>query len=280
MSPSTRPALAAILELVARARSVDFNDYRKETVERRVAHRIAASGSRDEDDYRARLERDPAELDHLVRALLIPVTSFFRDGAVFEALAKRVIGDLLASGAPTVRAWVIGAATGEEAWTLAMLLARACAAERERAFEVLATDLDESSLESAREGVYPREAAAHLPRELVDRFLEPRGDGLRVRDELRPFVRFVRHDVVGPRLAPREAVLASFDLVLCRNVLIYFDERLRGQALARIATVLRPGGALVLGSAESVPSEDACGLVRYPALDAALRVYRRVGGGP
>jgi chemotaxis methyl-accepting protein methylase len=165
---------------------------------------------------------------------------------------------------------VVGASTGEEAWSVAMLLAEACPPPG--AFEVLASDLDPAALEVARSGRYAREAALAVPERLRARFLTPEGGAVRMVPELRERVRFARHDLMGRRLAPPEAVVASFDLVLCRNVLIYFTRRLQEKAFERLAELLRPGNLLVMGLAEWLPGRLA---ESFAPLDARLKIYRR-----
>jgi chemotaxis methyl-accepting protein methylase len=156
-----------------------------------------------------------------------------------------------------------------------MLLARPWHPGSPSRFEVLASDIDGSSLEVARHGHYPAEAAAAIPAGLRARFVEHAGRWCRITGELRHHVRFAQHDLMGRVLSPREAVVASFALVLVRNVLIYFDRRLQDKALDRLAAVLEPGGALVLGDAESLPPTFADRFSPFPDVDRRLRIYRR-----
>ncbi len=275
-------AADCVLGLLARRRGVDVRDWRPEVLERGLRARALATGCADLDAYRARVERDPAELDRLFEAVVVRVSGFFRDPAVFEALERRVIPELAARRSPEtpLRAWTIGAATGEEAYSLAMLLAAAATSLPALDFEVLATDVDDSALAAAREARYSALAAAAVPPPLAARFLVPEAGGalLRVAEPVRARVRFARHDLAKPRHAPPEAVLASFDLVLLRNVLLYFDERLRERAIERVAGALRPGeGVLVLGLSESLPPGARA---KFEPIDAALRIYRRAPAGP
>jgi two-component system CheB/CheR fusion protein len=265
----------SILEIVARLRGLDLRDYRRPTLARRIASRVGTSGL-DVREYERRLPHDPRELDVLAGELLVQVTSFFRDPAVFLGLEKAVAPSLLAttSDREVLRAWAVGAATGEEAYSLAMVLSDACEKEGRR-YEVLATDRSGPALESAREGRYSEDEAAPVPASLRERFFRRDGERLQVVDHLRDHVRFTEHDLMELRLAPREAVLASFDLVLCRNVLIYFDARYQERACERFSTVVRPGGALVLGHAESLRPNVAARFVPFPGVDGSLRIYQR-----
>jgi len=266
------PSLQGILALIAERRGIDFRDYRQDTVRNRLESRMKAAGCGDLAAYRARLLGEHEEVDRLVEALVVPVTEFFRDGWVFRELADRVLPTLpVASG--VLRAWVVGTATGEEAYTVAMLLAEA-AGQHGRGFEVLASDLDLRSLEVAREGVYREAAVQAVAPELRERYFRRERAGLRVVDSIRGRIRFAQHDLVGLRLAPGEAIVAAFDVVLCRNVLIYFDASLRAKAVERLAAVLEPGGALIIGPSEALP-EGIRGLDPYPGVSPGARIFRR-----
>jgi chemotaxis methyl-accepting protein methylase len=248
--------LEPLLTLLA-ARGHDFRDYRHDVLSRRVRERMDALRVRDLGDYLGRVAGDGGELDRLIDTLLIATSAFFRDPATFTALADTVIPRLALGGGP-VRAWVAGSATGEEAWTLAMLLAEH-APSLDGRFEVFASDVSVRALEIARRGAYPAARADEVPASYRHHLIE-RGDEVLVADALRGRVTFCHHDLLGPTLVPPEAVLARFELVLCRNVLIYLDDRLQERLCARLASTLAPGGVLVLGPFESLP----------PALDALL----------
>jgi chemotaxis methyl-accepting protein methylase len=268
--------LEAILGHVAREKGLDLRDYRRPTLARRVRARMEALGDPDAATYRRRTESDRRELDRLAEALLVRFTSFFRDPAVFDALARsvlpRLVREAAARDAP-VRAWVVGAASGEEAYSVAMVLADLCR-EAGRPFQVLGTDRSEQAVELARRGLYHEDELAPLPERLRELFA-PSDGAFVVRDSLKAQVRFARHDLMAPRLSPPEAVLASFDVVLCRNVLIYLDERYRARAFERLATVVQEGGALVLGSSEALPLGMAERFAPFPGTDASSRIFRK-----
>jgi two-component system CheB/CheR fusion protein len=271
--------LPALLELVRQRVGVDFRDHRRDILVKGVRSRLAATGAADLDGYRQILERDPAETERLVEALVLPVSSFFRERDVFEALANSVLPEqrLRARGAP-VRVWAAGVATGEEAWSLAMLLATARDGAAGQRMELLATDIDERSLSVARLGRYPARVAAEVPESLRARFLRPHGfDDVVVADELRGLVTFARHDLLGATLAPAEAVVASFQMIVLRNVLLYFDPRLREKAFERLSAVIKPGGALVLGGFESIPAPADSRFHPYPGVPEALRIFQSSG---
>jgi chemotaxis methyl-accepting protein methylase len=265
-----------ILAEVAERRGIDFRDYRPDTLRNRLESRMLAAGCADLHAYHSRLMAEREEIDRLVESLVVPVTEFFRDGWVFRELADRVLPALPVSSG-TLRAWVVGTATGEEAYTVAMLLAEAAARQRGRGFEVLASDLDQRSLEVARAGLYSAAAVQAIPPELRQRYLRSEGSGFRMMDSIRGRVHFAQHDLMGPRLAPKEAIVAAFDLVSCRNVLFYFDASLRAKAVERLAAVVEPGGALVIGPTEALPPDPRGHFAPYPGVGPGARVFRRAG---
>lgn len=268
------PHLTEILALVAERRGVDFRDYRRETLERRAELRVRATGSANLEAYASLLRAQPAEIDRLVETLVIPVTEFFRDGWVFGELAERVVPEL-ARRKGVVTTWVAGAATGEEAYSIAMVLADVSSRSNGAGFEVVASDIDRRSLEVARAGVYAAASAASIPDDLRRRYLRGEGDKVRIAESVRQRVRFAEHDLVGARLAPTEAIVASFDLVLCRNVLLYFDDSLRATAAERLASVLEPDGVLVLGTSEPLPPRIAGAFRPYPGAAVGSGIYCR-----
>jgi two-component system CheB/CheR fusion protein len=266
--------LEGILALVAERRQIDFRDYRRDTLWSRLEVRIRACRCAGLDEYEERLANEPDEIHRLVESLVVPVTSFFRDPAVFRAVAERVLPQLI-SNRGLVRAWVIGAATGEEAYTMAILLAEASSQQRGAGFELIATDLGRASLEVGRAGWYPKEAVQTVPAELRARYFRQERDGQRLSDIIRRRVRFAEHDLVGQHLAPPEAIVASFDIVLCRNVLLYFDAALRAQASSRLAAVVEPGGALVVGGSEALPDAAMASFRCWPGLSPAAGIFKR-----
>ena len=263
-----------ILALMRTRSGVDFSDHRRETVRRGIECRVKATGVASLADYREFLESHTEELCRLAHALVVPVSAFFREPEVWEALQREVLPALAARPPPGgLRAWSVGVASGEEAWTLAMLLVSLGDAGALPIGQVLATDVDERSLARARAGQY--HVADSVPPIWRERFFRRVGADLVVGAELRARVTFAQHDLIGPRLAPSEAIVAAFDLMAVRNVLIYFDARLRTKALERLRGVLRPGGVLVLGSFESLEGEALRGFRPYPGIREALRIYQR-----
>lgn len=210
-------------------------------------------GLQDLGSYRVLLEARPAEWDELDRLCRITISRFYRDRAVWEALAR----DVLPALGSRPRAWSAGCASGEEPYTLALL----------GELRIVATDVDETVLRRARAGVYGASSFKELPPALLERGFVRQGARWRIRPEIAERVTFLRHDVrAGAPDGP-------FDLVLCRNLAFtYFDEELQRAAAATLAAALRPGGALVLGTHERLPY-GAAGFEPWPA---APCVHRRV----
>jgi chemotaxis methyl-accepting protein methylase len=276
-NPSDRPEpprLEPILAEIARRRGIDFRDYRPDSVLRGVRARMTERGETDLERYRHSLD-DDTEITRLIEAMVVPWSRFFRDTPVFEALGDRVLPALAFNHLEhrPLRAWCVGAATGEEAWTTAMLMAEVCDAPGGPGWELFATDIDRRTLAAAESGHYPAVSVEPVPERYRSKYLIPDGDRFVLAPALRSRVRFLFHDLLGTTLAPSAAIVAAFDLVLLRNVLIYFDRRLQEKAVARLAAVLPPGGVLVLGEVETLPGPVVEHFDMYPGLDPALRIF-------
>ena len=266
-----------LLALVARRRGVDFRDHRRSIIERGIATRLKASGLSTLEQYTAWVDRDDAEADLLVAALVVPVSSFFRDPEVFDALETRVIPEQLARTAGPLRTWVVGAATGEEAWSWALLLASCRERHGGPPVDVLGSDVNGGALAVAKMGRYPAASSADVAGRFKKHLEGGAGDEIVMPEGIRRRVLFAQHDLMGPRVAPAEAILASFQIVSFRNVLIYLNQRLRRKALERLGSVLKPEGVLVLGMVETLSPDLEGRFVPYPGTAPALRIYRRVG---
>jgi chemotaxis methyl-accepting protein methylase len=211
-------------------------------------------------EYAALLEANPDEADHLLDALTINVTRFFRNAPSWWRLAE-----LLPPPRPggQFRAWSAGCATGEEAYTLAMLLAD----RQGEAFTVDASDVDPACLRTGSEGRYGQATFQETPAPMLERWTEADGDGRRVIEQLRGRVRWKRHDL-GTDSPPHP----PYDLIACRNVVIYFTREAQDGLYHRLADALRPGGLLLLGKVE-LPVGTA--RARFQAVDLRERIYRR-----
>jgi two-component system CheB/CheR fusion protein len=247
--PEQEIALQEILAHVRAQTRHDFAVYKRATVLRRIGRRMQVAHRPDLPAYLDFLRGHPTEADDLVGDLLISVTQFFRDPAAWEALARDVIPRLFEDKGPDdeVRAWTCGCATGEEAYTLAiLLLEQAARMERPPRLLVFATDMDDAAIAHAREGSYPETIAADVAPERLRRWFTLDSGRYRIRREVRETVLFASHDVL------RNTPFSRLDLVTCRNLLIYLNRDAQERALETFHFALRPEGLLMLGPAESV----------------------------
>lgn len=261
--------LEAMLSLVRERTGVDFRGYRAAAVGRRIQNRMLALRVERAEDYLELLRLREGEAERLLEQLTIKVSRFYRHAPAFECLRREVLPELARThpGRP-LRLRSVGCGLGEEAWTLAMLLEEAGLPGT-----IDATDIDSSALVAAREAVYRGDALAELPAGLAGRYLEPvrvaRKLRYRVRELLRERVRFARHDLTGS--GPAAAAEAPYDLVCCRNVLIYLEPAAQEQALRALLRMLGSSAYLCLGEAEW-PLPAIAGSLRALGRDA--RVFR------
>jgi two-component system, chemotaxis family, CheB/CheR fusion protein len=248
----------------------DFSNYKRSTLLRRIERRMALHQLARIGDYVHHLRENPQEADLLFKELLIGVTDFFRDPAVWERVRQEVFPALFAARPEggQLRAWVPGCSTGEEAYTLAMVFTEAL----ERAappvafsLQVFATDIDKGAIDRARAGVFPVGIAAAVGLERLKRFFVEDPRGYCVTKKLREMVVFAPQNLV------MDPPFTKLDLVSCRNLLIYFEPVLQRKALAIFRYGLKPGGFLVLGEAETVGQPPGC----FLALPNKARIYRR-----
>ena len=243
-----RDVLTRIFDLLRQESGIDFNDYKSSTVGRRIERRLLLTDTGGLEQYLEKIAADPAELRSLYRDLLIGVTRFMRDEEAFDKLANDVLPGLVQAVPPgeEMRLWVPGCATGEEPYTLAMLVSETFRAQgRPPNFRVFATDVHRASLEVASAGVYAREAADRVPAVLRELYFKPHRDGLQISSDLRGHVVFAQHNVL------KDAPFTRLDLLSCRNLLIYFTPPAQRKALSLFHFALKTGGTLVLGPSES-----------------------------
>jgi two-component system CheB/CheR fusion protein len=261
-------ALRDILALVRIRSGHDFSAYKRATLLRRIGRRMQVSQLETIGGYLRYLREQPGELSGLLRDLLISVTNFFRDPDAFAVLADQVVPRLFAGkhGRDQVRVWVAGCASGEEAYTLAMLLSdHAQHLDDPPQIVIFATDIDEDALAEGRAGRYPDTIAADVPRSDLDKYFAREGSLYRVRKELRELVLFSPHNVL------RDPPFSRLDLVSCRNLLIYLNRAAQDRVLGTFHFALRDNGYLLLGSSESAEG----GPGYFTAVDAKQRIYGR-----
>src|SRR5690242_11061224 len=245
----------------------DFSRYKRSTILRRIARRMQLNYLEDLQSYLDRLRQQPDEVRALADDFLITVTHFFRDPEVFEKLEKEVIPHLFDNKGPTdtLRVWSVGCATGEEAYTLAMLLLEeAGRREAPPQIQIFASDLHKRSLEKAREGYYSGDITVDVSMERLKRFFRKEGDGFRIQKELRDLVVFAPHNLLG------DPPFSRLDLIACRNLLIYLDRDVQRDVIELFHYALNPQGGLLLGSSETVDASDL-----FRTDDKKLCFYRK-----
>ena len=245
----------------------DFSKYKRSTVLRRIARRMQVTRTDDLKEYYAVMRDSADEAQALLGDLLISVTTFFRDAEAFEVIIKDVLPQIFTGKNPeeTIRVWVSGCATGEEAYTFAMLLLEEAAKHPLRPpIQVFGSDLDSRALVAAREGRFPLTIEADIGEDRLRRFFNREGDHYRIRQEVRDIVLFAVHDLL------KDPPFSHVDLISCRNVMIYLDRDLQEQLCSTFHYALEPGGYLFLGGSET--ADNPPGLFR--CIDRAARIYR------
>jgi two-component system CheB/CheR fusion protein len=265
---SITDGMQSILKLLRTEYGIDFSHYKPSTVERRVERRLLLNQSVDLEAYAKQLAEDSGELNALYKDLLIGVTRFFRDPEAFDYLEHHVLPELVrrTTEQEELRFWVAGCATGEEAYSLAILLHEALtASKRPLDVKIFATDVHRASLEVASLGIYSAESLSKVSPARLTRYFVPHGDRFQVAGDLRKLIVFAPHNVI------RDAPFTRLDLVTCRNLLIYFQPVAQKKVLGLFHFGLKAGGILFLGPSES-PGELAD---EFEPLQAHWRIYRK-----
>jgi two-component system CheB/CheR fusion protein len=264
--------LPDIIELLRTKTAHDFRLYKPGTLLRRIERRMAMSAIKadDVDGYLELLRGDATELDLLAKDLLINVTGFFRDPKVFELLAGKIFPDLIRSLSVDhpLRVWVAGCSTGEETYSLAMLLhEEIAAANRNTRLQIFASDVDPDAIAEAREGLYPDSIEKDVSPARLGAFFSKEEHGYRVSPELRASIVFTVQDVLA------DPPFSRLDLVSCRNLLIYLRPEAQAKVISLFHFALRPGGFLLLGNAETAGDVDG----RFDVISKSARLYRHIG---
>ncbi len=266
---SAQGQLHRLLLKVRKRTKVDFSGYKETTLWRRIARRMAATHMANLESYLRHCEETPEELDRLCKDILISVTSFFRDREAFAILGKLLARTARAKrSGEEVRIWVPGCATGEEAYSIAILLAEALSGVVDAPqVQIFATDIDMEAMARARRGQFPAASLDNLPSELVKRYFLQRGERYEVIKPIREMVIFARQDLV------QDPPFLRLDLISCRNVLIYFQSPMQAKILATFHYGLLPEGHLFLGKSESASQQETL----FQVLDKDAHLFRRNG---
>jgi two-component system, chemotaxis family, CheB/CheR fusion protein len=266
--PVEERGVEAILRLLRDEYAIDFSHYKASTVTRRIERRLGLNRSLDIDMYVEQVRSDARELSSLYEDLLIGVTRFFRDDAAFEALEHRIIPELVERSVPDaqIRVWVPGCATGQEAYSIAMLLHERFSARRKPLnMKILATDVHQASLDVAGAGIYSEEQVDGIAPERLDRFFTLTAEGYQISQTLRETIVFAPHNLI------RDAPFTKLDLIACRNLLIYLQPHAQKTVLTLFHFSLKPGGFLFLGSSESPGGL----LDEFDTIDEHSKIYRK-----
>jgi two-component system CheB/CheR fusion protein len=269
------PEWAGLLQYLLGSRGFDFHGYKPPSLARRIRRRMETVGLASFAAYQQYLESNPGEFATLFNTILINVTGFFRDPAAWDAVRATAIPEILArksAGGP-IRAWSAGCASGEEAYTIAMILAEELGLDAfQERVKIYATDVDEDALNAARHAAYNERQVEGVPPELLAKYFEPM-DGLHFfRKELRGQVIFGRHDLI------HDAPISRIDLLTCRNTLMYLNGETQARVLGRLHFALNEGGFLLLGRAETLMAHGhsfvAADLKRRLSRKSARRSWR------
>ncbi|MBI1247595.1 PAS domain-containing protein [bacterium] len=261
--------LPALFRLFRQRFGIDFTHYKAATIQRRIERRMQLSQIKDLHEYLGKLSNNTDELDLLYRDLLVEVTSFFRDAEAFRLLERDIIPKMVAECAADdeLRVWVAGCATGEEAYSLAILLHEAIENMAKPVnVKVFASDVHQKSMEIASSAIYAPKAIENLPARYREKYFSLHGDFYHVKPEIRRMVVFARHDLT------RDPPFTRINLLSCRNVLIYLEPEIQRRIVATFHFGLRVGGTMMLG-----PSESLGTLAKeFETLDQHWRIYRKL----
>jgi two-component system CheB/CheR fusion protein len=273
--PKSEDLLKKIFILLRTQTGHDFSQYKQNTINRRIERRMTIHQITELDEYVRYLQQTPIELKGLFQELLIGVTNFFRDSDAFVAMETKAIPQLLADkpSGSTIRVWTCGCSTGEEAYSIAILLHEQMEALKQYfKVQLFATDIDSQAIDVARIGAYPASIAIDISAERLARFFTLQADGVtfRVNKNIRDMVIFSEHDVI------KDPPFSKLDLITCRNLLIYMNGELQKKVIPLFHYALRMGGMLLLGTSETVGEFEEI----FAPLDRQWKLYQRKDGVP
>jgi two-component system CheB/CheR fusion protein len=275
MSTTRSVDIEELVVFVQSKHGTDLSKYRHSCLARRVSLRMTTVGCRDLEDYMEYLEKHPEEVNQLLDVVTIHVTDFFRDRDVFDALSHRVfpeiIGEKLLDGFHTIRIWSAGCSTGEETYSIAILLLELLRRENlDMKLRIFGTDISEEACEYARRGVYADRKACGVAGHLMKRYFEVDGPTCTVSQDVKRHIKFRVHDLFS------RPPFTMLDLVICRNVLIHFNQDARSVVLTHFNSVMNPGGILVLGKSEAITGPESR---MFELIDSRNKIYQKVASG-
>jgi two-component system CheB/CheR fusion protein len=256
-----------ILGAVSSQTDIDFSKYKQPTLQRRIARRMAIKQCHTLEAYLELLYSDTSEVAVLHRDFLVGVTHFFRDSPAWEVVSEKVLAELISknNGDQPIKIWSIGCSTGEEAYTIAMLLDDLLKKSKSKAeFKILASDVNAASIDIAKEGVYPESALEDIPHHYATNYTINKRGVIQIEHSLRKKIIFSVHDITN------DAPFINNDLIICRNMMIYFTPSLQAQMLTVFSYALKQGAFLFLGASESIER----GYSRFQTIDQRFRIFR------
>jgi len=267
-------ALDRIILLLCINMGHDFSLYKKNTIYRRIQRRMSVHMIDNIHTYVELLNEDIKEIEILYKELLIGVTSFFRDSAVWEQLEKSIIPPLLVNlkHGHILRAWIPACSTGEEAYSLAIVFKEVLAVvcpQMNITLQIFATDLDSNAIDRARRGVFRKNIVADVSQKRLERFFEKIGDNYRINSEIREMVLFAQQNII------MNPPFTKLDILSCRNLLIYMENELQSKLMSLFHYCIKPGGFLVLGSAETISNSSDI----FKQVEAKSKIYRHLVSG-
>ncbi|MEM6753579.1 MAG: CheR family methyltransferase [Cyanobacteria bacterium P01_C01_bin.38] len=269
---SPNPELENLLQYIKSNRGFDFSGYKRASLSRRIRKRMQAITVENYSEYLDYLEVHPKEFIELFNTILINVTSFFREPKAWEYIANEIIPQIVSKKTRNqpIRIWSAGCASGEETYTIAILLAEALGMEKYSQWvKVFATDVDMEALNYARHASYTSKQIQNIPSEILEKYFEPVNSHFSIKKELRRGVIFGRHDLV------QDAPISKIDLLVCRNTLMYFNSETQSKILDRFHFALKTDGFLFLGKAEMLFSRNNL----FSPLDLRQRVFKKLPNG-
>jgi two-component system, chemotaxis family, CheB/CheR fusion protein len=269
IAPKAEDTMKRIFNLIRTKTGHDFSDYKQNTIIRRIERRMAITNVNSLDEYVRYLEQNLAEVDELFKDLLIGVTSFFRNPMAFEALQEKVISNLFTGRHPdsVIRIWVPGCSTGEEAYSIGILLKEQMEILKKNfKVQIFATDIDSRAIVKARSGVYPSTVSIDISQERLKRFFTQDSSGnYRIQKNIRDMIVFSEQDII------KEPPFSKLDLLSCRNLLIYMDKKLQKKLIPLFHYSLNKGGFLFLGPSETLSEFDYL----FETVDRKSKLFRK-----
>lgn len=267
LSAQNAHELEELVDYLKQSHSFDFTGYKRSSLMRRLSKRMQQVGIKGYRDYINYIKVQPQEFTHLFNTVLINHTSFFRDRLVWDYLTQQVIPQIVASKEPNaaIRVWSAGCASGEEAYTLAIVLAEVLGEKQFRRVQIYATDIDEDALNQARLGTYTTAKVTGIPPTLLKKYFNCTADSYSFRQDLRGSVLFGRHNLIDA------APMLGIDLIVCRNVLMYYNPEAQRKILSRLHDALCDNSFLLLGQVERISPKTQS----FTQVDSNQRIYQK-----